>query len=434
MHRIVLGQRPHYHGVTRLVIRSQLPLLLGDHAAVLLGTGDHLDDRLVDGRLVNSHLVLTACQQRRLIQQIFQIRAGKAGGTLGHLTEIHILRQRLIVGVNGQDLLAALDVGQAHVDLAVKPSGAQQRGVQDIHPVGGGQHHNALVGAEAVHLHQQLIQRLLTLVMAAAQSAAALTAHGVDLVDKHDGRRFLFGLQKQVADTAGAYTHIHLHKVGAGDGQELYVCLTGHRLGQQRLTGTRRANQQHTLGDMGAQLQILFGVPQKFHDLLQFLFFLVSAGHIPEGDLFIALRNTVDPGLTKVGHLVADAACAAVHAGHQVHQHDEGHGCQHIGKQHLQPVGGGSVGVVVGGDDPLGVLLHHQVVEIIVKEVEVTQLAGSSGLILQRGGQPGAVDGEGLHFLLYEQLPHLAIRDIALTGHAAGQIQHQQQADHKEKN
>ena len=104
--------------------------------------------------------------------------------------------------------------------------------------------------------------------MAAAQSAAALTAHGVDLVDKHDGRGLLFGLQKQVADTAGAYAHIHLHKVGAGDGQELYVCLTGHRLGQQRLTGTRRAYQQHAFGDMGAQLQIFFRVPQEFHDLL----------------------------------------------------------------------------------------------------------------------------------------------------------------------
>jgi len=218
---------------------------------------------------------LTACQQRRLVQQVLQIRAGKAGGSLGHLTQIHILRQRLVAGVDLQDLLAALNVRQTHIHLTVEPSGTQQRRIEDIHTVGGGQHHHALVGAEAVHFHQQLVQGLLPLIVAAAQTAAALTAHRVDLVDEHDGGRVLLGLHKQVADTAGADAHVHFHKVGAGDGQELYPRLTGHCLGQQRFTGARRAHQQHALGDVRAQLQVLLRVAEEFHDLLQFLFFLV---------------------------------------------------------------------------------------------------------------------------------------------------------------
>ena len=43
-----------------------------------------------------------------------------------------------------------------------------------------------LVGAEAVHLHQQLVQRLFALVVPAAQACASLAAHGVDLIDEDD--------------------------------------------------------------------------------------------------------------------------------------------------------------------------------------------------------------------------------------------------------
>ncbi len=62
-------------------------------------------------------------------------------------------------------------------------SGSVGRGDQD--DVG------ALV--ETIHLDEQLVQRLLALVVAAADAAAAVAAHGVDLVDEDDGRRVLLG-------------------------------------------------------------------------------------------------------------------------------------------------------------------------------------------------------------------------------------------------
>ena len=192
----MLRQRQGCDGVARLVVGGQLPLPLGHHTAALFGTGEHLDHRLADV-LHGDHLaVASSGQQRRLVQQIFQIGAGKSRSAAGHLVQIHILSQRLFPHMDVQDLPAALDVRQTHIDLAVKASRAQQRRVEDIHPVGGGQHHNAFVGTEAVHLHQQLVESLLTLVVAAAQTAAALAAHGVDLINKDDGRAILFGLGK----------------------------------------------------------------------------------------------------------------------------------------------------------------------------------------------------------------------------------------------
>ena len=183
---------------------------------------------------------------------------------------------------------------------------------------------------------------------------------------------------------------------------------------------------------MRAQLQVLLRVAEELHDLLQFLFFLVRARHVLEGDLLVALGDAADTGLAKVGHLVADAArAAAVHAGHQVHQQDKGHDSQHIGQQHLQPVGARRGGIVILGDDALAVLLHHQIVQIVVEQRKVPDGAGNGGLILQRRRQAAVADGEGLHLLLHEILAHGAVGNVALTAHGAGQIHDHQQAQHQ---
>ena len=86
-----------------------------------------------------------------------------------------------------QDALAALHVGHVHHDLAVEAAGAQQRGVEHVGAVRGGDEHHGVVGLEAVHLDEQLVERLLALVVATAQTGAALTADGVNLVDEDDG-------------------------------------------------------------------------------------------------------------------------------------------------------------------------------------------------------------------------------------------------------
>ena len=234
--------------------------------------------------------------------------------------------------------------------------------------------------------------------MSAAQTAATLTAHGVDLVDEDDGRGVLLGLLEQIPHTGGAYAHIHLHKVRAGDGQKLYSRLTGHRLGQQRLTGTRRAYQQHALGDMRPQVQILLGLPEKLHDLPQLLLLLVGPGHILKRDLFLSRRT--DLGLSKPGQLVLRPGSAAGHAVHEIHQQNEAQKRQHIRQQQLQPVGGVVCVIVIGGDNATVILLLHQLVEILIEQVEVVQVGGNGAAPLQLGRDPGVADGELLHLLL----------------------------------
>ena len=73
-----------------------------------------------------------------------------------------------------QDLLAAHNVRIRHDDLAVETAGAQKRRVQNVRSVGRGDDDDALIGLETIHLDKQLVQRLLTLVIAAAKAGAAM--------------------------------------------------------------------------------------------------------------------------------------------------------------------------------------------------------------------------------------------------------------------
>ncbi len=106
---------------------------------------------------------------------------------------------------------------------------------------------------EAVHLNQDLVEGLLALVVASAETGTTLPADRVDLVDEDDARRVALGLIEQIAHAAGADADEHLDELGAGDAEERHSRFTGNGAREERLAGARRANQQHTARDARAQ-------------------------------------------------------------------------------------------------------------------------------------------------------------------------------------
>ena len=143
---------------------------------------------------------------------------------------------------------------QRNEDLAVETTRAQQRGVEDVGPVGRGHHHDAFGRLEAVHLGEHLVERLLALVVTAAEAGAALAADRVDLVDEDDRGRLLARGLEQVAHAGGADADEHLHEVGAGDRDERDAGFTGDGARDQRLAGTGRPDEQHALRDARADV------------------------------------------------------------------------------------------------------------------------------------------------------------------------------------
>src|SRR5699024_11254381 len=124
-----------------------------------------------------------------------------------------VRRQWLALGVDAQDLLAADEVRVADRDLAVAAARAQEWWVEHVRSVRRGHEDDALAAVEAVHLHEQLVEGLLALVVAAAHSGATLATDGVDLVDEDDAGCVLLRLHEQVAHTGGTDTNEHFHEV-----------------------------------------------------------------------------------------------------------------------------------------------------------------------------------------------------------------------------
>ena len=173
----------------------------------------------------------------------------KPGVPRAMVLQVHVGRQRHLAHVHLQDLLAADHVRIRHDHLAVEAARAQQRGIEHVGPVGRGDQDDAFVGLEAVHLDQQLVERLLALVVAAAEAGAAMAADRVDFVDEDDAGRVLLRLLEHVAHAAGADADEHLDEVGARDGEERHVGFAGDRARDQRLAGAGRADQQHAARD-----------------------------------------------------------------------------------------------------------------------------------------------------------------------------------------
>ena len=131
--------------------------------------------------------MIQACGvQRRFIHQVGEIRSRKSGSASGDDGDIDIFGQRNLSHVNGENSFAALDIRTRYNNAAVETSGTQQRRIENIGPVCRGNQNDTFVGFEAVHFNQQLVERLLTFVVAAAKTRATMPPNRVDLIDKDD--------------------------------------------------------------------------------------------------------------------------------------------------------------------------------------------------------------------------------------------------------
>ena len=144
---------------------------------------------------------------------------------------------------------------------------------------------DAVVRLEAVHLDEQLIQRLLAFVVTAAKAGAAMTADRVDLVDEDNARRVLLALLEEVANTRRADADKHLDEVGTRNREEGNVRFARDRARQQGLAGSRGAHHQHALGNAAAELLELLRLLEELDDLLKLLLRLVNAGDVLEAAL-----------------------------------------------------------------------------------------------------------------------------------------------------
>ncbi|GBD46608.1 hypothetical protein HRbin41_01436 [bacterium HR41] len=216
--------------------------------------------------MLDATATFARCEQRALVDQVLEVGAGETGRLGGEVVEVDVGRERLAARVHGQDLSPPLQVGTIDHDLPVEAARAQQRRIEDVGPVGGGDQDDVVLHLEAVHLDEQLVERLFALVVAAAETGAAVPTDRVDLVHEDDAGRVLLGLLEEIAHTRRADADEHLDEVRPGDREERHARFAGDRPGQQRLTGARRPVQQHALRDTRAERLELLGVLEELFD------------------------------------------------------------------------------------------------------------------------------------------------------------------------
>ena len=277
-------------------------------------------DDPVDGAeeilLLDLFLIVAGGDQGRLVADVGDVGARESRSLAGQEVAVELRIELQVFQVHVENFTALFQVGQFDVDLAVEASGPQQRFVEDVGPVRGGQHDHAGVRSETVHLGQQLVQRIFSLVVRRiADVLAARPPDRVDLVDEDDAGRFFFCLPEQVAHPRRADADEHLDEVGTADRKERHVRLSGHGFRQQRLTGSRRAYEQGAFRNFAAQVAVLARVFQEIDDFHDFHFSFFESGDVLERDVDVRiLVEHLRFGLADAEDPAAAAIVAARHA------------------------------------------------------------------------------------------------------------------------
>src|SRR3954463_5518943 len=99
---------------------------------------------------------------------------------------------------------------------------------------------------KAVHLGQDLIERLLVFIMPAEDPSTACSPDRIDFINENNCGADLAGFGEEFSDTAGAYTDDHFDELGGTGAKERYMCLARCGAGQKRLSRPRRSSEQHS--------------------------------------------------------------------------------------------------------------------------------------------------------------------------------------------
>src|SRR3989344_3198027 len=269
LYRVGVGEQVGHKRVTGFVRGRNFAFAFVHHMASAFRTKQYFFNGIkqcIHGDLVK----IAACSENsRLIHKICQVCAREARRAFGQSADFDVCGERLAFGVNGENSFAVINIRRVQHHAAIKPSRTEQSGIQHIRTVGGGHDDHAGVWFKPIHFHEDLVEGLLPFIVRTAESAAALSAHGVNFINKHNAGRSLFALRKQVAHAAGPNTHKHFHKSRTAHVVKRHVCFASHGTGEQRLSCSRAAHEQYAFGNFGAEFDEFLWIFQKVHHFIQ---------------------------------------------------------------------------------------------------------------------------------------------------------------------
>ena len=200
--RIGVLEEPADRGVSSFVEGDAVTLLFGGHLILLLQTTDDAVDGVHKVITGDELLASAGSDEGCLITYIGDVSTREAWGTSCQEVDVDRFVDLQRAKVHEEDLLTVVDVGKVYIDLTVEAACTQEGGVEDVGAVRSSQHDDPAIGAEAVHFGEELVQRILTLVVAPEVVVATTgTTHRIDFVDEDDTGSLLLGGLEEVTDT-----------------------------------------------------------------------------------------------------------------------------------------------------------------------------------------------------------------------------------------
>ena len=250
------------------MVGHDLAILVTHHAILLLLAADcHKFKRVKQIGLVDKLSAVLDGIDCCLIDHIGKIGTHQTCRRKCQCIQIHGLIHHDVLGMYLECLQTPLQIRLVDNDPAVKTSRTEQRLVQYLRTVGCSENQNSLGRVKTVHLRKELVQCLLSLIVAAVTGVTALTDR-IDLIDKDDTRCLLLRFLKQIPHTGSSDTDEHLHKIRTCQREKRYLRLARHCLGKERLTGSRRSHKKRTLRQLRTDVAVLFRVVQEIDNLL----------------------------------------------------------------------------------------------------------------------------------------------------------------------
>ena len=188
----------------------------------------------------------------RFVEHVSQLGSREAVRLARHRREIGTHGEWLVACVDLENLTATHDVGQADVDLSPEPAGPKCRRIEDVDPIRGRDHHDVVRGRKAIQFDQQLVQGLLTLLVAV--EPATRFAKGVELIEEDDAPAELARVREQLANPPRSDANVFLHELGAGGVVKRDTGFGCHRAGEHRLACTWGPVEHDPAGDRAPSL------------------------------------------------------------------------------------------------------------------------------------------------------------------------------------
>ena len=225
---------------------------------------------------------------------------------------------------------------------------------------------------------------------------------------------------------------------------ELNLRLARNGLGQQRFTGTGRADEQRSLGDLCADGGVLFGVVQKVDDLDERFFRLVLTGDIRERHAGGFFHVDLGVGLADIAD-AADPAHAAGLFRDEVHQQHERADHQHRGQNiahheredrrngRLIGLGVGHAVLIAQGNQIFRRVGNDGGEERIVLIIALAVVIRVGKAVDRRDGEDRVAEFDGLDLPLLHEFDKLAVCDLARRLGGAGLIEHDGEVVHTDR-